>query len=158
MNIGELGKRTGLTNSRIRFYERAGLLKAADRQPNGYRAYTPDAVLVLDLIATAQKAGFSLEEIRALIPADLGDWQHDRLVKALRGKIADIDAMQTRLRQTKAGLAALLADIEARPDDTDCAANARRVLSRVLGDEGARAASGTRAEKPRRKGAARRAG
>ena len=31
MNIGELAKRTGLTNSRIRFYESADLLKTVER-------------------------------------------------------------------------------------------------------------------------------
>lgn len=37
MKIGDLAKRTGLTASRIRFYERVGLLKAVERTTNGYR-------------------------------------------------------------------------------------------------------------------------
>ncbi len=45
MKIGELAERTGLATSRIRFYERIGLLKAARRQANGYRSYPDDAVL-----------------------------------------------------------------------------------------------------------------
>ncbi|WP_443111535.1 MerR family DNA-binding transcriptional regulator [Burkholderia sp. FERM BP-3421] len=45
MKIGELAERTGLTPSRIRFYERIGLLTAVERQTNGYRAYSSDAVL-----------------------------------------------------------------------------------------------------------------
>jgi len=133
MNIGELAKRTGLTNSRIRFYETAGLLKTVERRPNGYRTYPPEAVLVLDLIATAQKAGFSLDEIRTLLPPDLRKWNHDALTEALRRKVADIETLETRLAQTKVQLVALLSDIEAKPDDIDCAANAQRVLSRVLG-------------------------
>lgn len=135
MNIGELAKRTGLTNSRIRFYESAGLLKTVERRPNGYRTYPSETVLVLELIATAQKAGFSLEEIRTLLPSDLMDWQHDALIKALRAKVTDIEALEARLAQSKAQLVALIADIEAKPDDIDCAANARRVLSRMLGKE-----------------------
>ncbi|WP_081943015.1 MerR family DNA-binding transcriptional regulator [Cedecea neteri] len=35
MNIGELARMTGLNASRIRFYERVGLLKAIKRQSNG---------------------------------------------------------------------------------------------------------------------------
>lgn len=135
MNIGELAKRTGLTNSRIRFYESAGLLKTVDRQPNGYRTYPPEAMLVLDLITTAQKAGFSLDEIRALLPPDLANWQHDALIGALRRKVKDIEALQTRLMQNKAQLVALIDDIEAKPGDIDCATNARRVLSRMLGKQ-----------------------
>lgn len=135
MNIGELAKRTGLTNSRIRFYESAGLLQTVDRRPNGYRTYPPEAVLVLELIATAQKAGFSLDEIRTLLPPDLANWQHDTLIEALRRKVKDIEALQTRLRQSKAQLVALIEDIESKPGDIDCAANARRVLSRMLGKQ-----------------------
>jgi DNA-binding transcriptional MerR regulator len=135
MNIGELAKRTGLTNSRIRFYESAGLLKAVDRRSNGYRTYPPQAALVLELIATAQKAGFSLDEIRTLLPPDLENWRHDALIEALRRKVKDIEALQTRLKQSKAQLVALIEDIEAKPGDVDCAANARRVLSNILGEE-----------------------
>ena len=47
--------------------------------------------------------------------------------------VADIEALEVRLAQSKAQLVALLEDIEAKPDDIDCAANARRVLSRMLG-------------------------
>ncbi|WP_420998262.1 MerR family transcriptional regulator [Cupriavidus sp. 30B13] len=135
MNIGELAKRTGLTSSRIRFYEHAGLLKTVDRRPNGYRTYPPEAVLALELITTAQKAGFSLDEIRTLLPADLQHWEHEALIGALRRKVDDIEALEARLAQSKAQLVALIQDIEATPGDMDCAANARRVLSRVLGKE-----------------------
>ena len=133
MNIGELARRAGVTASTIRFYERAGLLKTVERSPNGYRVYPPEAALTLELIATAQKAGFSLDEIRALIPSDLLNWEHDALITALRRKVADIEALQDRLAQSKAQLVAIIEDIDAKPDDVDCAANARRVLRRIVG-------------------------
>jgi DNA-binding transcriptional MerR regulator len=132
MNIGELAKRTGLTQSRIRFYERAGLLTMVERRPNGYRAYPPEASLVLQLIATAQKAGFSLDEIRRLLPSGLGDWRHDALIAALRGRLADIEALEARLARGKAQLIGVIQAIENKPDDLDCADNARRVLSSIL--------------------------
>lgn len=132
MNIGELAKRTGMTNSRIRFYERAGLLKTVERRPNGYRTYPPEAVVLLELITTAQKAGFSLDEIRTLLPPGLDQWDHAALIEALRRKVIDIEALETRLKQSKKQLVALIKDIEAKPDDMDCATNTRRVLSRVL--------------------------
>ena len=131
MKIGELAERSGLAPSRIRFYESIGLLKA-ERRPNGYRTYPPEAAVLLELIATAQKAGFSLDEIRTLLPGGLEQWEHGALIGALRRKVADIEALESRLARSKAQLVALIADIEARPDDIDCAANARRVLSRML--------------------------
>ena len=101
MNIGELAKRSGLTPSRIRFYESIGLLKMVGRRPNGYRTYPSEALVLLELIATAQKAGFSLDEIRVLVPTDLENWQHDALLETLRRKVADIEALEARLAQSK---------------------------------------------------------
>ncbi|BCK77095.1 merR family transcriptional regulator [Acetobacter aceti NRIC 0242] len=135
MKIGELAQRSGLTPSRIRFYERIGLLKAVDRKANGYRSYPAEAVTILGLIALAQGAGFSLDEIRALLPADLEHWEHDALVGALTRKVADIETLQARLARSKAHLLQVIDEIEARPDDIDCATNARRVLTRLLGED-----------------------
>ncbi|HEL3814046.1 TPA: MerR family transcriptional regulator [Stenotrophomonas maltophilia] len=137
MKIGELARRTGLAASRIRFYEDAGLL-VVQRQANGYRDYPEQAVLLLELIIGAQRAGFSLEEIRALLPPDMGQWQHDALITMLRRKVADIEALQLRLAQSRAHLLALIEDIQARPDGIDCAANSRRVLDRAQRGELAR--------------------
>nr|WP_220790785.1 MerR family transcriptional regulator [Gluconacetobacter asukensis] len=130
-----MAQRSGLTPSRIRFYERIGLLKAVDRKANGYRSYPAEAVTILGLIALAQGAGFSLDEIRALLPVDLEHWEHDALVGALTRKVADIETLQARLARSKAHLLHVIDEIEARPDDIDCATNARRVLTRLLGED-----------------------
>ncbi len=131
MKIGELAERTGLAPSRIRFYERIGLLKAVERQANGYRSYHDDAILALKLIAAGQRAGFSLDELRALLPSDLASWEHGTLLDTLRRKVQDIEALQAQLTQSKAQLVELMQQIEAKPQDMDCAANARRVLSEM---------------------------
>ena len=148
MKIGDLAERTGLAASRIRFYERIGLLKAVRRQANGYRSYPDDAVLALRLIATGQRAGFSLDELRALLPSDLASWEHGTLLDTLRRKVQDIEALQAQLAQSKAHLVELMAQIEAKPQDMDCADNARRVLSEMrlaeAGDDPAPAAKARR--------------
>lgn len=131
MRIGELAKSSGLAQSRIRFYESIGLLRPVERRPNGYRMYPPEAALVLDLITMAQKAGFSLDEIRALLPPDLAKWDHDRLMTTLRRKVDDIESMQRTLARSKADLVALIREIEARPDGIDCSTNALRVMSHL---------------------------
>lgn len=131
MKIGELAEITGLAPSRIRFYERIGLLKAVSRKANGYRTYPPEAVTALKLIIAAQRTGFSLDELRKLLPSDLTDWDHHSLLAALQQKIRDIEAIQKRLAQSKAQLRKVLAEIEAKPDDTDCATRAERVLSQL---------------------------
>lgn len=46
MKIGELAARSGLTSSRIRYYEQIGLLKPVGRRTNGYRSYGPEALVI----------------------------------------------------------------------------------------------------------------
>jgi len=50
MRIGELARRSGLTTSRIRFYEAKGLLNVVSRKANGYREYPADALMILGII------------------------------------------------------------------------------------------------------------
>ena len=135
MKIGELAQRTGLAASRIRFYESIGLLRLVERQANGYRRYPEEAVLVLKLITTAQQAGFSLDELRTLLPQNLSQWEHGKLLDTLQAKVQDIEALEQRLAQSKMHLLALIDEIESKPDDLDCASNARRVLSKMNLDE-----------------------
>ncbi|MDX1635943.1 MAG: MerR family transcriptional regulator [Marinobacter sp.] len=129
MKISEIAERTQLAPSKIRFYERIGLLKSVQRKANGYRSYPPEAVTVLKLITTAQHAGFSLDELRSLLPSDMETWDHSFLLQSLQQKVRDIEDMEQRLAASKAQLLDVLADIEAKPQDMDCAANAKRVLS-----------------------------
>lgn len=63
MKIGEIAKAAGVTTSRIRFYEREGIIPPADRGPNGYRDYPYDLVALLRFIEQAQGLGFTLREI-----------------------------------------------------------------------------------------------
>lgn len=128
MRIGELAERSGLTASRIRFYEASGLINAVERNANGYREYTAEAVVTLDIITGAQKAGFSLQEIRSLLPTKLGTWQEDKLLDVLRKKVADIESLRERLAQSRAQL---LGIIETSPEGLSCDDNKKRVLNRI---------------------------
>lgn len=131
MKIGELAKRTGLAPSTIRFYEEIGVLTGVQRSGNGYRNYPAQAQWQLALIIQGQQAGFSLDELRQLIPANLADWQHGSLLAALQQKIADITALEQKLAANKQQLQAVLKEIEAKPDGMACAENARRVLTEL---------------------------
>lgn len=132
MKIGELSQRTGLSLSRIRYYERIGLLRAVARLPNGYRVYPENAVVILGLVLVAQDAGFTLEEMQMLVPRDLASWDHDLLTATLARKIAEIEAEQARLTASKAHLLAITEATAGRPDGIDCASNAERVLSLTM--------------------------
>jgi DNA-binding transcriptional MerR regulator len=131
MKIGELAKRTGLAASTIRFYESKGLLKSVGRLSNGYREYPPDAAAVLAVIVNAQQTGFTLDEIAKILPANAANWQHGELIATLQRKIADIEAMQIRLAQSKDQLRALIEMIDSKPEGMACQDNASRVMDSV---------------------------
>ncbi len=129
MKIGELAKRSGMAASTIRFYESKGLLKAVSRLSNGYREYPLEAVALLAIINDAQRVGFSLEEIRQVLPEDISAWRHAELIAALQKKILDIESLEVRLAQNKAHLRSLIQLIDAKPEEIDCKDNAARVMA-----------------------------
>lgn len=141
MRIGELAKISGLAPSRIRFYEASGLIRSVARKANGYRDYAPDTEWVLEIITGAQAAGFSLDEIRQLMPMNASGWQHDQLLGGLKQKVAEIEVLQQRLARNKQQLLQVIKGIESKPEGMACADNAQRLINR-LREEGAAGASG----------------
>lgn len=132
MNIGTLAKETGLAQSRIRYYEAFGLLGPVERKANGYRIYTRETKQVLQIITTAQEAGFSLDEIRNFMPRrGQAGWNLVALVGSLRAKMADIEVRQTQLARTHSELGALAARIESGQHDGNCFDNAQAALAGV---------------------------
>lgn len=131
MRIGELAKLSGLAPSRIRFYEASGLINSVERKANGYRDYAPETLVILEIITGAQSAGFSLEEIRPLLPLNASGWQHGELLEGLRRKVGEIEVLQKRLEQNKAQLLVAIEGIESKPEGMQCADNTQRVLERL---------------------------
>jgi DNA-binding transcriptional MerR regulator len=104
MRIGELSERTGVSTSRIRFYEKHSVLPKATRNANGYRTYPDAAAKILELIDAGQRLGFSLSGIRAALSEAAPNFpSRSSMVKALRGKLEHIDQhikdVQPRRRQ-----------------------------------------------------------
>ena len=131
MRIGELAKITGLAPSRIRFYEASGLIQSVERKANGYRDYSDDAVWILEMITSAQAAGFTLDEIRQLLPVSSQGWRHDELLFGLKRKVEEIEVLQQRLARNKEQLLMVIDGIESKPDGMPCVDNSQRVLGRL---------------------------
>jgi DNA-binding transcriptional MerR regulator len=130
MKIGELAQMSGLTASRIRFYEAQGLIRQVERSSNGYRHYSEQALQTLQIIQCAQQAGFSLEELKQLLPDTVtGAFKHDELMAGLNRKIEQIDEMQRHLAHTKTQLLGWIETIQARPEGMACDENAERVMA-----------------------------
>lgn len=65
--IGQLARTAGVPTSTIRYYERAGLIKASARSEGNYRLYGEDASERLRFIRAAQATGFTLDDIKVLL-------------------------------------------------------------------------------------------
>ncbi|MBH3421247.1 MerR family transcriptional regulator [Pseudomonas gessardii] len=130
MNIGELARQSGLAASRIRFYEAQGLINQVGRQANGYRRYAPEALQTLQLIQSAQQAGFTLQELKALMPAE-GEHKRDELIQGLERKVLQIEVMQAQLAHSKAQLLGVIEAVRAQPEGVPCSMGQQAVLSSI---------------------------
>jgi len=93
LTIGEVAKRVGLKTSAIRYYESVGVLPEPERQ-SGQRRYTADVVRRLGVIDVAKRAGFSLDEARALLATgEEGTPAHAQLRELAERKLPDIEAL-----------------------------------------------------------------
>jgi DNA-binding transcriptional MerR regulator len=64
MSIGELSAASGLSTHTLRYYEKLGVLKLADRAASGHREYRADAVAWVDFVLRLKITGMPLAEIR----------------------------------------------------------------------------------------------
>ena len=132
MNIGELSRLSGVPAPTIRFYEKIALLPKAKRRANGYRYYSEEDVSWLSLIQRAQKVGFALEEIKALLPLGEQAKQHETMLPRLQQKMAEIDAQMLQLQADKQKLQRVMTAVINKPADVSCSENAQRLLKQKL--------------------------
>lgn len=93
LDIGEVAQRSGLPASTLRFYEEKGLVASVGRR-GLRRLFELEVLDRLSLIALGRSAGFSLDEIGAMIGLD-GAPQIDRA--RLSGKADELDQTIRRL-------------------------------------------------------------
>lgn len=108
LRSGELAEAAGVNLQTLRYYERRGLLAEPQRSPGGHRLYPAQALTVLRIIKTAQRLGFTLDEVAELV--DLGTHHHGRRpdtslqrqaatkLAEIETKIADLQIIATSLR------------------------------------------------------------
>ena len=100
--IGELSRRTQCNIETIRYYERIGLLPRP-RRKGKFRRYDGDDVSRVKFIRRARQLGFTLDEVRSLLPlAPAGGQRACAKVRGIaaahvadiRNKIADLQRME----------------------------------------------------------------
>ena len=102
LRSGELAAAAGVNPQTLRYYERRGLLPAPERSLGGHRLYPAEALDRLRVIKAAQRLGFRLDDVAAMLSAGRPG-RGPRAAAGLRGRA------ESRLAQVEAELADLTA-------------------------------------------------
>jgi len=118
LRIGDVVRRTGLTERAIRHYEAQGLLKAA-RTASGQRVYGEDMLRRLAIIRVLKRAGFSLSEIRKLLQSAMP------VGAIIDAQLESLQQAAASVQQSIALLKSLRSELDRNPGD------ASSILGRV---------------------------
>lgn len=140
MQIGELGKRAGISTKTIRYYEHIGIVPEPERTTSGYRNYDSSALERLEFIKAAQAVSLSLGEIKEILAfRDQGEIPCGHVTQLMQEKVRSISEHIRLLEQMRTELQTLLDKAATLPQtcgDSYChiieSAKAARALSAAL--------------------------
>jgi MerR family transcriptional regulator, mercuric resistance operon regulatory protein len=102
--IGILAKTAEVNVETIRFYQRRGLMQEPDRPVGGIRRYGQPHLARVRFIKSAQRLGFSLEEITELLTLEDGAHcasarkQAERKLVDVRARLVDLHRIEDALQ------------------------------------------------------------
>ena len=105
LTIGAFASAAGVNVETIRFYQRKGLLPEPNKPYGSIRRYGEADVARVWFVKSAQRLGFSLDEIAELLRLEDGthcdEASHlaEHKLKDVREKLADLKRMETALSQ-----------------------------------------------------------
>ena len=89
LTIGKLAKEVNIGVETVRYYQRKGLIDVPNKT-EGYRKYSQEDLRRLKFIKEAQKAGFTLNEIKELLELDTSH-DHQRAQQLASARIKELD-------------------------------------------------------------------
>jgi MerR family redox-sensitive transcriptional activator SoxR len=99
--IGEVARRSGLSTSALRYYERAGLLPPPARMSKR-RVYEQGVLGRIRIILLARNAGFTVKETKTFLSGyPMGTTPAERWRVLAGKKLVELEAQMTRLAQMK---------------------------------------------------------
>lgn len=117
--IGTLARAAGVNVETIRFYQRRGLMPEPERPWGGIRRYTRQDADRLRFIKSAQRLGFTLDEVIELLR--LEDGSHCEEARRLaEAKLADVRARLADLARMEAALAGLVDSCRGHEGKVSC--------------------------------------
>ncbi len=109
LSIGAFADAAGVNVETLRFYQRKGLLPEPDKPYGGIRRYGEADVARVRFVKSAQRLGFSLDEVAGLLTLD--DGAHcDEARRLAEQKLSDVRAKLADLQRIESVLANLVHD------------------------------------------------
>lgn len=111
LTIGALAEQAGVTTEAVRYYEREGVIPAAERGGAGrYRRYQSADVRRIRFIKRARDLGFSLDEVRGLMGLAGGSpgGPCTDVMRIARAHLADVDRKLAQLHELRTALAGIV--------------------------------------------------
>lgn len=122
LTIGQLAKQMGVRTSTLRYYEKEGLIAPDGRSESGYRLYQPKAAEKIQLIQRAQRVGFSLADIRALLKSwETGNLSNQELIDTAESRYLALERQVTKILVLRRELAHFLQDIHGHEENRHAA-------------------------------------
>ncbi|MDP3844551.1 MAG: Hg(II)-responsive transcriptional regulator [Oxalobacteraceae bacterium] len=119
MTIGVFARAAGVNVETIRFYQRKGLLPQPDKPCGSIRRYGKADVTRLRFVKSAQRLGFSLDEIAGLLR--LEDGTHcDEASHLAEHKLQDVREKMVDLARMETVLSELVRACHARKGNVSC--------------------------------------
>lgn len=125
MTPTEVAKKCGVSADTIRYYEKAGVIPAAERNANGYRHYDESVVARVNIVRAALKIGFTIEEIATLLKERSRGTPPCRKARGMAAdKLAMIEQQIEELQSLREDLKNILKEWDERLDNTPAGAPA----------------------------------
>ena len=106
--ISEFAAMTGMSPSKVRFYEKAGLFCANEREENGYRVFTPQDAFRANAFRVLLQYGFTVEHAIEMLDAKQDSAGFEGSLRSQRETLQrQIDLLNYRLRRIDGALEAL---------------------------------------------------
>jgi MerR family redox-sensitive transcriptional activator SoxR len=101
LSIGQVARAAGMSASALRYYEKAGLLRAPPRS-SGQRRYDDGVLGRIELIRLAREAGFTIRETRVFLSGFSADTPPAARWRALAArKLEEVNALMERAQRMR---------------------------------------------------------
>jgi MerR family mercuric resistance operon transcriptional regulator len=119
LTIGKLAKEVHIGVETVRYYQRKGLIQVPQKT-EGFRKYSQEDLRRLKFIKEAQKAGFTLNEIKELLALDTSH-DHKRAQQLASARIKELEEKIEEMQQARDRLKTLFHQCETGGAHKPCA-------------------------------------